>query len=79
MRTTIEIDDRLLALAKKRAIEKRTSLKQIIESALRGALMESEKPPVRFRLKWRTVRGKRIPGVDISDRDALHERMEGRE
>lgn len=79
MRTTIDIDDRLLALAKKRAIERRTSLKVVIESALRRALMESEKETGRFRLAWKTVRGKRTPGVDISDRDALYEKMEGRE
>jgi hypothetical protein len=45
---------------------------------LRRSLMESEKTPARFRLVWKTVRGNRIPGVDISDRDALYERMEGR-
>ena len=79
MRTTIDIDDRLLALAKRRAMEKRTSLRKVVESALRRALLESGKAPARFRLEWKTVRGNRIPGVDISDRDALYERMEGRE
>jgi hypothetical protein len=49
MRTTIDIDDRLLALAKRRALEMRTSLRKVIESALRRALMESGKAPARFR------------------------------
>jgi Arc/MetJ family transcription regulator len=79
MRTTIDIDDKLLALAKKRALEKGTSLRNVIEFALRRALMESKKAPSRFRLKWKTVRGNPIPGVDISDRDAIYERMEDRE
>jgi hypothetical protein len=79
MRTTIDIDDKLLALAKKQALEKGTSLRNVIESALRMALMKPKKEPTRFRLKWKTIRGKRVPGVDISDRDALYERMEGRE
>ena len=79
MRTTIDIDDRLLALAKRRALEKRTSLRKVIESALQRALMESRKAPAQFRLEWKTVRGNRIPGIDISDRDALYERMEGGE
>lgn len=79
MRTTIDIDDKLLALAKRQAVEKRTSLKKVIESALRRALLESEKGPTRFRLEWKTVRGKRLPKVDLSDRDALYEKMEGRE
>lgn len=79
MRTTIDIDDRLLAKAKRHALEKGTTLRKIIETALRRTLTESEKAPTQFRLQWKTVRGKRIPGVDISDRDALYERMEGRE
>lgn len=79
MRTTVDIDDKLLALAKKRALEKGTSLRDVIESALRRTLMESKKAPSRFRLKWNTVRGKRLPGIDISDRDALYEKMESRE
>lgn len=79
MRTTIDIDDRLLALAKKRALDNGTTLRNVIESALRRALMEPKKAPGRFRLEWKTVRGKRLPGVDISDRDALYERMEGRQ
>lgn len=79
MRTTIDIDDRLLALARKRALEKGTSLRNVVESALRRVLMESKKTPGRFRLKWKSVRGRRLPGVDISDRDALYQRMEGRE
>lgn len=78
MRTTIEIDDRLLAMAKRRALQNRTSLREVIESALRRSLMESGKRSERFRLEWKTVRGKCLPGVDISDRDALYERMQGR-
>jgi hypothetical protein len=41
--------------------------------------MKPKKAPSRFRLKWKTVRGNPLPGVDISDRDALYERMESRE
>lgn len=79
MRTTLDIDDRLLALAKKRALDNGTTLRNVVETALRRVLMESKKPPGRFRLKWKTVRGNLLPGVDIADRDALYERMEGRE
>ena len=79
MRTTIDIDDKLLAMAKKRAMEKGTSLRNVVETALRMALTKPRKPPTRFRLKWKTVRGNRVPGVDISDRDALYDRMENRE
>ena len=78
MRTTIDIDDNLFLLAKKKAIENRTTLKGVVESALRKSLIHSAKPKIEYRLKWKTVRGKAIPSVDISDRDSLYERMEGR-
>jgi Arc/MetJ family transcription regulator len=78
MRTTIDIDDKILALAKKQALEEGTTLKKVVESALRQALFRSKASKTKFRLKWKTVRGKRIPGVDISDRDSLYEQMEGR-
>jgi Arc/MetJ family transcription regulator len=78
MRTTIDIDDQLLALAKKKAIEQNSSLKKIVESALRQSLLHRHPKGGKFRLKWKTIRGRVVPGVDFSDRDALYERMEGR-
>ena len=78
MRTTIDIDDRLLALAKKKALADGTTLRAVVESALRLALYPPKKGSTSFQLKWKTVRGKRLPGVDPSDRDSLYEKMEGR-
>jgi len=78
MRTTVDIDERLLALAKRRALENGTSLKKVIEAALSQALLHSERPRSKFRLKWKTVRGRLISGVDIADRDSLYEHMDGR-
>ncbi len=78
MRTTIDIEDKLLALAKKYAVDKKTTLKAVIESALRKSLLESSRSDRPFHLMWKTVRGKRLPGVDISDRDSLYEKMESR-
>lgn len=43
MKTTIELPDELLARAKAIAAERRTSLKAIIEHALRRELSEAEK------------------------------------
>ena len=78
MRTTIDIENNLLALAKRRALETGSSLKSVIESALRQALLRSEQKKTKFHLKWKTVCGNLIPGVDITDRDSLYERMDGR-
>jgi hypothetical protein len=78
MRTTIDIDDALLAEAKKRAIEQNISLRKVVETALRESLNRQNRPLKPFHLKWHTVRGRLMPGVDISDRDSVYERMEGR-
>lgn len=48
MGTALDIDDRLLTLAKKRALENGTSLRSVIESPLRRVLMESRTPSARF-------------------------------
>lgn len=76
MRTTIDIDDHLLALAKQKALEQGTTLKKVLESALRLSLVPPRKDEPAFRLQWKTVRGKPVPGVDFSDRDSLYEKME---
>ena len=39
MRTTISIDDHLLDMAKRRALERRTTVGAVIEDALRAALL----------------------------------------
>ena len=74
----MDIDDELLALAKEYALKKKTTLKAVIESALRKSLLDRGRTVRQFRLKWKTVKGKMVPGVEISDRDALYDKMEGR-
>jgi hypothetical protein len=78
MRTSFDIEDRLLTLARKQALEKGTSLKEVVESSLRQALLPPASTRTEFHLRWKTVRGKRIPALDLSDRDHLYEKMEGR-
>jgi hypothetical protein len=77
MRTTLDIDDRLLVAAKKRAAEGKTSLTKVIEEALRGYLSP---PRTRraFKLELVIKKGKLRAGIDVADRDALYDRMEGR-
>ncbi len=45
VRTTVDIEDRLLILAKKMAVEKRVSLKALIETGLRKLLGEAAAQP----------------------------------
>lgn len=77
MKTTLNLDDRLLHAAKQLAAERGVTLTSIVEDAVRVALSErpaSERP----RIEWPTVRGNATPAIDISDRDELYDRMEDR-
>ena len=78
MRTTLDIDDRLLAAARRRAAEKGTTLTAFVEHALAASLADRGSTDKCYRLRWKTHRGRTLPGVDLSDRDRLFERMEGR-
>jgi hypothetical protein len=78
MRTTLDLDDRLLAAAKRRAAESGTTLTSFVESALAAALAPRAKPAEVYRLNWPTTRGRLLPGVDLTDRDSLFDAMEGR-
>ena len=78
MRTTLDIDDRLLHAAKKRAAEKGETLTHLIEQALR-LYLRALRPQGRFvRLELLTQIGRLVPGVNWDDRDSLYDRMEGR-
>lgn len=77
MKTTLQFDDALIRLAKRRAADEGTTLTRIIEQALRRYL-GPQKPRQRFRLNLLIKRGRPVPGIDLADRDELYERMEGR-
>jgi hypothetical protein len=77
MRTTLTLEDDVLRAAKRRARNEDRPLKEIINEALRHGLALSETPrhgSYKFRLK--TVAGRVLPGVDLTDRDKLFELME---
>lgn len=78
MRTTIRIDDELLAQAKKRAADRRMTLTALIEDSLRESLARRKAPQSckLFRIKP-FGRGGLQPGVDLDDSAALLDRMEG--
>jgi len=78
MRTTLALDDALLRAAKKRAAEEGTTLTRVIEAALRRHLAPPDRTRAAFRLRLLIKRGRLVPGVNLADRDALYERMEGR-
>lgn len=76
MRTTIRIDDELLALAKARAAENRTTLNAVIEDALRASLnRQPERAKPIGRLPTMSGRGPR-PGVNLNNNAELLDLME---
>lgn len=78
MRTTLDIDDTVLRAAKRRAAETGRTLTAVVEEALRELLRREREPDTGFELQWKPVKGGAQPGVDLTDRDALLDRMEGR-
>ena len=78
MRTTLDLDEALLTAARRRAAERGTTLTAVVEDALAAALSPRAKGTQRYKLRWKTHKGRLVPGVDISDRDSLFDAMEGR-
>jgi Arc/MetJ family transcription regulator len=80
MRTTISIEDSLLQKAKKIAHERRSSLREVIEDALRAALARGQKTPRSSAHRpLKTFKGTGIqPGIDLSSSSALLDAMESR-
>ncbi len=78
MRTTIRLDDDLLAAAKRRAAERSTTLTRVIEDALRAEL--ARRPAdgrERVRLPaFGDPAETTLPGVDLDDSAALLDLME---
>lgn len=76
MKTTIDLDDKLLRLAKQRAAAEGIPLRAYIEDALRARLLPRSRGQRRFTLELPIVAGRAPPAVDIADRNALYDLME---
>lgn len=77
MRTTIRLDDDLLAEIKQIAARTDKTLTSVIEDALREMLARQQKTEARAPVRLTTVRGSGLqPGVDLDDSAALLSLME---
>ena len=77
MRTTVRLDERLIAEAKKHAADTGRTLNALLEDALRESLARRSMPSKRKRVRLRTVKGDGVrPGVDLDDSAALLSAME---
>lgn len=79
MRTTIDMNDELFRLIKRRAADEGITMRELIERAVRMLLKKRKPEPKKYTLQWRTEHGKLQPGVCLDDRDALFDLMDGRE
>jgi hypothetical protein len=77
MRTTVRLDDHLLAQAKRYAAESGTTLTAVLEQALREALARRAPQARARRVRLKTVKGGGVrPGVDLDDSASLLELMD---
>ena len=78
MRTTIRLDDHLLADTKQLAARTGRSLTAVIEDALREVLSRQETAAQRTPVRLITVSGNGLlPGVDLDDSAAMLDLMDG--
>lgn len=75
-RTTLTIDDQLLRALKKKSAEEGRTLQAVTNDLLRRAL--AEKPGGSYELRLRGWKAAELPGVDLLDRNALFDLMDGR-
>ena len=75
MKTTLNIDDGVMARLKEEAARRRKTMSELVEAALRRLLETSETPESLPDLPTFHSGGHR---ADIGDREALYQAMEGR-
>jgi len=73
VKTTLDLPDELLIAAKKRAAELRCSLRSLVERGLRHELSVRRRPPRKRVIRWITTRGGLPAGLDLSNRQAMHD------
>lgn len=77
MRTTVRLDERLLAEAKKAALDSGRTLTAVLEDALRESLARRQSSAGRKPIRLKTFSGGGVqPGIDLDDSAALLDAME---
>ncbi len=76
MRTTLAIDDDILRMLKRRALDEGRTVQDVTNDLLRAAL--SARPSRSYKLELAGWKAELRPGVDLTDRDKLLDLMGGR-
>jgi len=75
MKTTLNIDDTVMAQLKREAVRQRRTMSELVETALRMLFRSERKPRHLPRLPMFRSGG---TVVEVADRNALYQAMEGR-
>jgi hypothetical protein len=76
MKTTIDLPDDLFIAAKKRAADERRPLRDIVATGLRAHLQGPRRGARRAsRITWVTVSGGLPEGIEVADRNAMHDAL----
>lgn len=79
MKTTFDIPDELFVAAKKRAADDRVSLRDLVARGLRAQLSgRVRQKRSTAAIRWVTVEGGLPEGMDVSDRNAMHDLLRRR-
>ena len=76
VKTTLNLNERLLARAKALALREGTTLTAIVEESLQARLAPRSKLSKPVALVIPTVKGTAPPNVDISDREGLFDALD---
>ncbi|HUP70139.1 MAG TPA: YlcI/YnfO family protein [Acidimicrobiales bacterium] len=76
MRTTVSIDDELLAAARRRASQRGETLGQVVEAALRRELARAQDVARAPRIPVFASGSGPRPGIDLTSNRALHEALD---
>lgn len=76
-RTTLALDDDLLQKMRLRAAREGRTMQAVANDLIRHSIALEERPPT-YRLSLKGWVAETLPGVDILDRDALFDLMDGR-
>lgn len=77
MKTSLLISDAVYQETRRRAVETHRTIGEVVETALRNWLDEEQRPAA-YTWRWKPVQGLRASGVNVDDRDALYDVLDGR-
>lgn len=77
MKTTIELADDLMAAVRTRARERGTTMRAVIEDALRRSL--TEQPPPSYHLELPVTEGRRPPSIDVDSNAEIDAYLDARD